>query len=141
MPENGRNLINYLREHIPGVTNQQIAEWAGVTYQRVNGWEYGVDQGDPLHHEVVALGRAAEKKHYNVDPWSLLNRAGFEYIESPMPERRALWLKRWSELTLELQDADFTDLVRTVEAAQKAFKAKGQPTETQALMRRLSSAG
>jgi hypothetical protein len=134
MPANGRALVSYLREQVPGITNTQIAEWAGVTYQRVTDWDNGRAQSAPKHHEVVTLGLAAEKEHLNLDLWSLLQIAGFEYIESPMVARRDHWIREWAKLTLELQDADFTDLTRTVQAAKRAFRAKGEPNETQKML-------
>ncbi|WP_395110214.1 hypothetical protein [Actinomadura sp. SCN-SB] len=134
MPANGRALVTYLREQVPGITNTQIAEWAGVTYQRVTDWDKGRVQGEPRHHEVVTLGRAAEKEHLNLDLWILLKVAGFEYIESPTVAKRDHWIREWAKLTLELQYADFTDLTRTVQAAQRAFQAKGEPNETQKML-------
>ncbi|QKW39942.1 hypothetical protein HUT06_42820 [Actinomadura sp. NAK00032] len=100
-------------------------------------WDNGRAQGEPRHHEVVTLGLAAEKEHLNLDLWTLLQITGFEYIESPLVAKRDHWIRELAKLTLELQDADSTDLTRTVEAAQRAFRAKGEPNETQKMLAEL----
>lgn len=121
----GNALVDYIKSQIPGVTNAQIAKWAGVTTQRVVDWSHTRAQGWPLHHEVIALGRAAEKEYpYNgVSPFELLTIAGFEFITHPDVERRARLMKEWAELTVQLQDADNTTLWRTLSAAQKAMRS------------------
>lgn len=121
----GNALVDYLRSHIPGVTNSQIAKWAGVTTQRVTDWTLHVHRGHPRHGEVIKLARAAEKEYpYNgVSPFELLTIAGFEFITHPDVERRARLMKEWAELTVQLQDADNTTLERALSAAQKAMRS------------------